>query len=265
MQFKVISDLHVDINKSQTDKMLFDEDAFYLIAGDVSGDRDTTARFLFGKKLKGVFVEGNHLGYNQLTFNKFDTKEKSNEYLKWEFTYDNKMTFLENDYIEIGDTLVIGCTLYTDFNLFHNAPIHSEVARVNMNDFRYVKVWDNNTTRKVSPQDYVDWFTTSVAYIDEICNREENKDTKIVVLTHFAPSFKSISVEYQNDVLTPAYASELDEFILKHPNIKAWVHGHVHHQTTYKIGDCQVVCNPYGYYNENRMDLAQPLGYDLEV
>lgn len=269
MKFKVISDLHVDINAHLIPEMKFDTEAFYLIAGDISGDRHITTKFLRDKNIKGVFVEGNHLGYNVQTGDKEDTKQKSNEYLHWQFDYSEPMVFLENDHIFVGgingeEVCIIGCTLYTDFDLFHNAPIAQEVARQGLNDFRYVKVLDEDgTIRHVTPSDYVIWFNNSLNYINEIC--EENKDTDVIVLTHFAPSLKGISVEYTTDKLTPAYASELDNFILEHPNIKYWCNGHVHHKTTYKIGETQVICNPFGYYNENNMDLTQPLGYDIEV
>ena len=268
MRFKVISDLHVDINNQLITEMKFDPDAFYLIAGDISGDRLITTSFLKDKNIKGVFVEGNHLGYNSQTGDEWDTKQKSNNYLHWQFDFSEPMVFLENDHIFVGgkndEVCIIGCTLYTDFDLFHNAPIAQEVARIGLNDFRYVKVLDEDgTIRRVLPSDYIKWFNDSIDYIRTIC--EENKDTKVIVLTHFAPSLNGISIQYTTDKLSPAYASNLDDFILKHPNIKAWVNGHVHHRACYKIGNTQVVSNPFGYYNENNMDLTSILGFDLLI
>jgi hypothetical protein len=43
------------------------------------------------------------------------------------------------------------------------------------------------------------------------------------------------------------YASSLDEFILDNPNIKVWVHGHMHDPNNYVIGDTRVLSNPRGY------------------
>ena len=93
----------------------------------------------------------------------------------------------------------------------------------------------------------------------------EYPDKKIVVVTHHVPSLKGIELEYQTDALTPAYASNLDDFILEHSNIKLWVHGHTHHKSQYEIGGTKLVCNPYGYDNENLMDLNNDLGLEIEI
>ena len=43
------------------------------------------------------------------------------------------------------------------------------------------------------------------------------------------------------------YASDLSDFILDHPQIKLWTHGHMHQCFDYMIGSTRVVCNPRGY------------------
>ena len=264
MLFKVISDLHVDINRSLVADMKFDKNAFYLIAGDISGDRIKTMNFLQSKDIQGVFVEGNHLGYNEVTGGMLDSKEKSNLFLAERFPLDNKMRFLENNYVVINDIVIVGCTLYTDFTLFHNQPLHAEIARTSMNDFRYVKTIDNNgKLRTVNPNDYINWFNNSINYIKDIC--EKFKNSKIVVVTHFVPSIKGIENMYKHDLVTPAYATSLDQFILDRPNIKLWVNGHTHHQCEYSIGDTKVICNPFGYMNENLIDMNKVLGVDIEI
>ena len=44
------------------------------------------------------------------------------------------------------------------------------------------------------------------------------------------------------------YSSDLSEFILDHPEIVLWTHGHTHDPFDYEVGTCRVVCNPRGYY-----------------
>jgi Icc-related predicted phosphoesterase len=83
--------------------------------------------------------------------------------------------------------------------------------------------------------------------------REElpkHSDKPVVVITHHAPSFMSISEQYRGPGdyhMNGGYASDLSEFILDHPQIKAFVHGHVHSQHSYDIGDTRILCNPRGY------------------
>ena len=43
------------------------------------------------------------------------------------------------------------------------------------------------------------------------------------------------------------YSSDLSEFILDHPQIRLWTHGHTHDEFDYMVGTTRVVCNPRGY------------------
>jgi hypothetical protein len=64
-----------------------------------------------------------------------------------------------------------------------------------------------------------------------------------IVVTHRAPSIKSIADRYRKDHLSAAFASKMDELILEHqPHF--WIHGHTH-----EIFDCHIgnICNRRGY------------------
>jgi hypothetical protein len=41
----------------------------------------------------------------------------------------------------------------------------------------------------------------------------------------------------------------MEEFIVDHPQIKLWTHGHTHHPFDYIVGETRVICNPRGYIN----------------
>ena len=71
---------------------------------------------------------------------------------------------------------------------------------------------------------------------------------KIVVVGHHSPCKQSTKPQYEKDVIVNgAYSSDLTEFILDHPEIKLWTHGHTHHEFDYMIGSTRIVCNPRGY------------------
>jgi len=72
---------------------------------------------------------------------------------------------------------------------------------------------------------------------------------KNIVITHHAPSIKSVPEEYKNIPVTAAYASNLEDFILEHQPIY-WIHGHIHTPCQYNIGETDVICNPHGYIDE---------------
>lgn len=268
MQFRIISDLHVDINNKYYSKFKFDPKAFYLIAGDIAGSRFKVGNFLdhynyIGKLNKCLFVAGNHLGYEHDTYD--NTKEACCNYLSQEFPLTSDISFLQNDYKDIGeDIIVVGCALYTDFQLFNNKDLAMSAVEYFLNDFKYVRTYDGNgEDRKVRATDYVRWFDTSIKYIDKVCNANPNK--RIVVLTHHAPSIQSVSEQYKSDIVSAGYASNLENFILDHPNIKLWVHGHIHSISDYTIGECRIVCNPFGYWNENEMKLTRYIGMPVRL
>ena len=73
----------------------------------------------------------------------------------------------------------------------------------------------------------------------------------IIVMTHHCPTGKCISEQYVGNDMNASYVSDLEEFITSHPNIRAWVCGHVHSQTITTVGaedrNQLIVCNPRGY------------------
>ena len=85
------------------------------------------------------------------------------------------------------------------------------------------------------------------------CLMETTKD--IIVLTHFCPTIDSIDEKYSRyDEVNAYFASDLKQFILDNPRIKLWVHGHTHAACDYMVGNCRVICNPFGYLGENYTD-----------
>jgi hypothetical protein len=77
---------------------------------------------------------------------------------------------------------------------------------------------------------------------------KDMNNEKFVIVGHHAPSKLSTKPQYEKDViLNGAYSSDLSEFMLDHPQIKLWTHGHTHHEFEYVIGETKVICNPRGY------------------
>ena len=133
-----------------------------------------------------------------------------------------------------------------------------------LNDFRYVHTYSNlGGDRLVTPVDYLDRHEKSLQFIDEVC--KFNPTSRIIVVTHHGPSKQSLSTEYVTDLLSSSYVSNLEDFIINHSNIKVWCHGHCHVLKDYYIGQCRVLCNPFGYGNENDMKLTQPIGLSFTL
>ncbi len=238
-----------------------------------------------------IYVMGNHEHYHgdfATSGNKIKSLLESNML--------SNVYLLDKGVKKIDDVTFVGGTLWTDMNkedaltLFH-------ISRM-MNDFRCVENSNRMLERKVpiyeenpnytedgknggkyltkegggyieighkrktepsrfSPEDAVEDHKKTLGYIKSVI--EGHNDRKFVVVGHHAPSRLSTHPRYKNDTLmNGGYSSELDEFIMDHPQIKLWTHGHTHEPFDYMVGETRVVCNPRGYINyENRAELFQ--------
>ena len=210
-----------------------------------------------------IFIMGNHEHYNG------DFAESKN---KLQSMLDSNMLsniyLLDKETKVIDDTTFIGGTLWTDMN--KEDPITLLHMKSMMNDFRCVnnsknvvsfKTFDKNNnvefkTRaaKFTPEDSVVDHKNMVEYIHIMT--EGAFKQKFVVVGHHAPSKLSTHPKYANEeIMNGGYSSDLSEFILDHPQIKLWTHGHTHEDFDYMIGSTRIVCNPRGYDGwEDRAD-----------
>ncbi|MEW8692247.1 MAG: hypothetical protein AB2535_14320 [Candidatus Thiodiazotropha endolucinida] len=74
-------------------------------------------------------------------------------------------------------------------------------------------------------------------------------DGRTVVVTHHAPSSQSVHPRYARDLLTPAFASNMEN-LMDSNRAALWIHGHTHDSFDYEIYETRVVCNPRGYSPE---------------
>lgn len=244
MKIRIMSDLHLDVNEKYPLQLpQKDRGIFTILAGDTAGEVADGVFWIKDNCPYGVCVAGNHLVYNHYG----KTIQNLKEDLKQEFPQSSTMTFLENDYKLIDDNIiVVGATLYTNYRL-DGIPQHigMRVCKKSMNDFRWGLYQDEDEIIGLKPEHYLDMFMESLAYIEKICN--ENPDKQIIVVTHHAPSNQAIMPSYRGSDSNCGYASNLGGFITQHPNIKAWIYGHCHAQTQFKIGDCICINNSRGY------------------
>ena len=268
MKIKLVSDLHLefsDINVTNNDKCdvlilggdimiaedLHDHPNFdfnpysHGAFADLGRKQQRVARFRdFLKRCAFqfphvVYVAGNHEFYN----GKF---HKGIQYLRDECAKFPNIYFLERDMKIIDDVVFVGGTLWTDMN--KGDPLTLHAVRDMMNDFRIIKNDDKGYTN-LKPADTVVRHRETLEYIKHVVT--EHKDKRCVVVGHHSPSRLSTHEQYRNEhLMNGAYHSDLSEFILNHPQIKLWTHGHTHHPFDYMIGETRIVCNPRGYESD---------------
>lgn len=254
MKFRVISDLHVDVNHRYPFELMDnDKNVITLVAGDVSGDPKLDYKWLHeNTNYSGIMVSGNHIVYNDRGMPIQDLQQEERDL----FAKSDRWQYMEKDYKVFDDEKIVifGATLWSDFKVgSHDSGWGMILAKQTMNDFRLGLMRDeNNEIVGLKPQWCLEEHKKTLEALDNVCKKYP--DYTIVVLSHHCPGIKSINSRFFGFGSNGAYVSDLSEFIEKHLNIKAWVCGHVHHPHKYNIGQCQVFCNPMGYiqFNENK-------------
>jgi len=200
-----------------------------------------------------IFIVGNHEHYH-------GDFTKTVPHFRDVLGYLPNLHILEKETFVLDDVTFIGGTLWTDMNRRDVRTLH-EISRM-MNDFRCVdhgaKLADQRGWGgRFTTTDAADDHDAMVEYIRLII--EGKWDQKFVVVGHHAPSRLSTHPRYAHEaIMNGGYSSELDDFILDHPQIKLWTHGHTHEDFDYLIGSTRILCNPRGYINyEERADTWQ--------
>jgi predicted phosphodiesterase len=198
-----------------------------------------------------IYIMGNHEHYNGDYRNTITT-------LRDRLSYIRNLHILDKDTFVIDDVTFIGGTLWTDMN--KEDPITLMQMSGMMNDFRCVQNSNRVTIFKdedgkfhkrksrFAPEDAVVDHREMLEYIRIMTEGKFNQ--KFVVVGHHAPSKLSTHPRYKDEeIMNGGYSSDLSAFILDHPQIKLWTHGHTHEDFDYMIGSTRIVCNPRGYDN----------------
>ena len=197
-----------------------------------------------------IFIVGNHEHYH-------GDFAKTVPHFKDVLGYLPNLHILEKETFVLKDITFVGGTLWTDMNKRSVRTLH-EISRM-MNDFRCV----DHSAKLADERGWGGRFTTTDAADDHDAmvafvrtTVEANPAGRYVVVGHHAPSRLSTHPKYAHEaIMNGGYSSELDDFILDHPQIKLWTHGHTHEDFDYQIGSCRILCNPRGYVNyEERAD-----------
>lgn len=227
----ILSDLHRDHGAlASTETPPADAD-IAVIAGDVVDDR-----FLvdLSKKLPVVFVAGNHEFYGHALGERSELLEGL------------PIHFLDDRSVMIDGIRFIGSTLWTDYNGGDPAAMYA--ARHGMNDHRRIK-WQKDPWMRFRPEEAAALHGNAMNFLLDELPGDDLRPT--VVVTHHAPSAKSVHQRFAGQVLNYAYYSNLDNLVA-HSGAALWVHGHVHNNFDYQIGETRVLCNPCGYPGENK-------------
>ena len=230
MKLHILNDLHIEFE----DFVPPDADAdVVILAGDIGvgmeGLRWAEARF---PDRPVIYVPGNHEFYHHDIVLIGELKEQAPAHIH----------VLNDDQVVIDGVRFLGSILWTDFGLFGEADkfFAMQQARQQMTDFSIIQ----NHGQRFTPEDAIRLHTASRDWLAAML--AEPFDGKTVVVTHHAPSSQSVHPRYARDLLTPAFASNLEN-LMDGDRAALWIHGHMHESFDYEVYGTRVVCNPRGY------------------
>ncbi|HYM31980.1 MAG TPA: metallophosphoesterase [Candidatus Cybelea sp.] len=215
-----------------------------LVLGDVcEGDAGIAWTAATFPGLPAVYVAGNHEYYrHDLTVFPADLAAAA--------AASGSVRFLDLSVAEFairGRALrILGATLWTDYALYDGAPAADsmKLAAERMYDHQRI---DFGAGRIFQPEDALMLHRRARAWLAETLAQPFAGTT--IVATHHAPASGSVEPRFQRDRLSPAFASELGDLILRlKPAL--WLHGHTHYNVDYRLGETRVVSHQWGYPHE---------------
>jgi predicted phosphodiesterase len=235
MYIHILSDLHVDFGPIPLPDVEADAT---VLAGDVRPGKSAIKwiRENFPKR-PVIYVLGNHEFYGGAT-----------PKLIYDFhrlSAGTNVHVLENECLVLDGVRFVGCTLWTDFCLFGDPASAGREAATTMNDYRRIRV--SPQFRRLKGHDTALFHTRSIRFLQE--QLSVNTSRPSVIVTHHAPSSRSLNPMNAKERLNAAYASNLDDLVAE-SRAELWIHGHIHRPVDYYIGETRVISNPRGYADE---------------
>jgi predicted phosphohydrolase len=130
MRLHILSDIHLEHAPFNPPKT---EAEVVILAGDIhAGIKGITWAMVTFQNAPVAYILGNHEYYGQ-AIPKHIIKLK-------ELAQGSNVHVLENDAFVLGDVVFLGCTLWTDFELFGNPRVAGFYATQSMTDYRKIRV-----------------------------------------------------------------------------------------------------------------------------
>ncbi len=254
VKIQLLSDLHLEVHPHFQPRPA-PQAQLLVLAGDIGsyqagsrlqGDDFGLERFspLRGWPVPVLYVPGNH---------EYDNLDFDATHLRLRDTCERLgITWLEREELVIGDVRFVGTTLWADFDAFvtpedRAAASPAPLLRKREKAFRAANFYlrKTGTTRDGEP-----WLADGWREQALVCEQwlrdalSQRFEGTTVVVTHFAPSLRSADPRYGMTPGTAGFCNSLDELLSM---AKWWLHGHLHCQHDYVIGDCRVLANTLGY------------------
>lgn len=239
MEFQFCSDLHIEMfnNTPNPLEYIIPNASVLILAGDIGSFYKYDQLNEFIKKICEyykivIYVLGNHEYY----FNSHKNDEEKMDFSKIKELKDKLSNSIKNLYILdrssiiVNNVCIVGCTLWSDLKV----EIPKFIVKIHgINN----SIYNNNYNLDLN----------YIKYMNDYCLKN---NLKLLVITHYTPSYTLISDSKRNYKYSSLYASDLDDFIKK-SNIHTWIYGHCHFNSNTYIGKTNVISNQKGKNKDN--------------
>jgi len=236
MKLQIVSDLHLSVAAFELPATDAD---WIVLAGDVARPEQACAwAARLGKP--ALYVAGNHEFYG-------GSLEATMAALR-RHCAGTPIHVLERDALVVDGVRFLGTTLWSDFSIVpaseREQALQQSVALVR--DFSRIRVDGDAPApgRLFSPADSIASYERAASWLAR--QLAEPFDGPTVVITHHAPSPRSIHPRFAGSPLNGCFASDL-EHLMGAERAQLWIHGHTHDSFGYAVAGTRVLCNPRGY------------------
>lgn len=234
MKLHVLSDLHLNVEGFEAPDAQAD---VVVLAGDIARPAKACA---WAQRLRKpvIYVAGNHEFYG----GSIDGTVRELRAM----CAGTNVHLLEADELRLDGVRFLGTTLWTDFLIFGEDERQRQAmaeARTLIRDFSSIRA-DSSAERAFSPEDSALLFHRASTWLE--AKLTEPFDGPSVVVTHHAPSPRSIHPRFSGSLLNACFVSDA-EHLLGRDRVDLWIHGHTHDTFDYVVNGTRVLCNPRGY------------------
>lgn len=232
MRILLVSDLHIKQSQSSVEGLVSSIPRDLLIVLGDFGKSYNIEKFTGFIKYHLqfsdiIFVLGNH-EYFAPSFSEVSTIYRT-LFSNINDNSSNTVHLLQNDSLMCDGIRFIGTVLWSNPDLGIPEVVEGITLRATMYG--------------LSVYDFIALHHTHVRYLEQ----QLSIDTPTVVLTHHAPSMRSIAPQFIQSSTNSIYATNLEHLMHAHTAPAYWFHGHIHIHQQYQCGNTTVISNPRGY------------------
>jgi len=234
MKIHIVSDLHLKNNANITISKIENCNTI-ILNGDIGNlynsyysDLYNFLKTLCGQYKHVLYIPGNHEYYT--VNNCFpETLNILTRRLKRLAVIFKNLFVLDRSYVIINGVCIAGCTLWSDLKI--------EIPP-------FFKI------HGITTEIYKNMFKRDVKFIKGIINKCKRKNIKLIMATHYPPSYQLYDDNFFHDNYKSLYYSNL-EYLINKKNIHTWIYGHTHKNKQLTINGTNVVCNQKGHHPIN--------------